>query len=190
MIAGYLIKHPNGTQGINGLGYNYLMAAGGLYINALGPYLAARFLIAPAEIRGLSPSLEILTLSNGLIPKILFDLALNAFLADPDRERYLAITWDNGYHLWQPEQDISKAKVEYQTMDNVVMELHSHGCMSAFFTDQDNKDEQGFRIYGVIGKLRERPTFKLRVGVYGYFQDIKFADVFEGTCPVNEEKVN
>jgi hypothetical protein len=36
--------------------------------------------------------------------------------------------------------------------------------MKAFFSGTDDADEQGFRLYGVLGSIFERPTFMLRVG--------------------------
>jgi PRTRC genetic system protein A len=123
-------------------------------------------------------------LIHGKIPVNLFDLALNAFLADTEIERYLAITWQgDGYHIWQPEQSVSATSIKYQTMDDVVMELHSHGRIPACFSGQDDRDEQGFKIYGVIGSLPS-PKLKLRLGVYGYFQELSFEEVFAGPCPI------
>jgi len=51
----------------------------------------------------------------------------------------------------------------------------------------DNEDEQGFRIYGVIGNMTRRPQVRLRVGIYGYFYELDFEDVFDGPCPIAEE---
>jgi hypothetical protein len=80
---------------------------------------------------------------------------------------------------------VSGTSIEYQTMDNVVLELHSHGKMSAFFSGQDNKDEQGFRVYAVAGRLNDEPQIRLRIGIYGYFREILFQEVFDGPCPID-----
>jgi hypothetical protein len=52
--------------------------------------------------------------------------------------------------------------------------------MRAFFSGQDNNDEQGLKIYGVIGSLGKMPTLQLRAGVYGYFHPLRWSDVFSG----------
>jgi hypothetical protein len=80
---------------------------------------------------------------------------------------------------------MSAGSVKYQTMDNVVLEMHSHGKMKPFFSAQDNKDEQGFRIYAVAGRLNDEPRIRLRVGGYGYFREILFQEVFDGPCPID-----
>ena len=40
----------------------------------------------------------------------------------------------------------------------VVAEFHSHGSSRAFFSATDDRDEQGFRIYGVVGRLDAPPA--------------------------------
>jgi hypothetical protein len=61
-----------------------------------------------------------------------------------------------------------------------VLEVHSHGRLATDFSPQDNRDEQGFKLSCVIGNLDTAPTVRVRVGVYGYFYILKWADVFEG----------
>lgn len=61
-----------------------------------------------------------------------------------------------------------------------LIEIHSHGHMDAFFSATDNRDETGFRIYAVLGKLgSSRPAIGARVGVYGHFCPIPAGMVFE-----------
>ena len=52
-----------------------------------------------------------------------------------------------------------------------VLDIHSHtGGVPAQFSPIDNDDEQGFRLYAVVGDLRNLcPTVEFRLGVYGYF---------------------
>ena len=46
------------------------------------------------------------------------------------------------------------------------------------------RDEQGFRIYGVVGRLdAPRPELSLRVGVYGHFAPVDWLQVFDGPNP-------
>lgn len=179
--VGYLVKYPDGLSGERGLYYNYIMASNGLFIEAESPIIAACIPVAECEVRGLAPMEMKVTLTYGSIPQRFWDLALDTFLADPDNEHYVAVTAVAGYHLYIPVQDRSGAGVTYEVGENVVLDLHSHGCMRAFFSSQDNEDEKGLKLYGVVGKLNATPVVKLRVGVYGYFKTLAWGDLFDGS---------
>jgi len=117
-------------------------------------------------------------------------------LASLDKEIYIGIRWnfeEDRYSFYTPEQKKEAAHIEYQCGESIVLDLHSHpGPMGAFFSGTDNKDEQGLRIYGVIGHLEHpRPVLKLRAGVYGYYSDIKWNDIFDGhLVGCNEGEIN
>ena len=180
--VGYLIKYPDGLQGERGLYYDYILASTGVWIEAEGKLMAARAPVSHAEVRGLAPLEAKMVLRYGRIPQRFFDLALSAFLADTSKERYVAITWGGGqYHLRVPEQEGTEGSVQYAVSDSVILDLHSHGKMSARFSGQDNRDEQGLKLYGVLGTLDVTPRVLLRFGVYGYFHPISWGDVFDGS---------
>ncbi|MBA7676844.1 hypothetical protein ES703_85089 [subsurface metagenome] len=143
--------------------------------------MSARIAVAECDIRGLAPIEPKLSLTYGSIPQRFFDLALNLFLADPSSEHYVAITGDAGYHFYIPVQDKSAGSVVYEVVNAVVLEMHSHGQMGAFFSTTDNTDETGLKLYAVIGKLNSTPIVKLRVGVYGYFKALPWKEVFDGS---------
>lgn len=179
-IVGYLIDgHLTEAGGI----YNYISAGNGIFISSSGTYLTARIPIAEVSIRGLRPYQPFFALKHGLIPARFFDLALSVFLADPERERYVAIAWDEGYQLYIPAQTGTAGRVEYLASDNIVCELHSHcGAKGGpCFSGIDDADEQGFKVYGVVSDLDEdAPCVNLRLGVYGYYHPLRWGDVFEG----------
>lgn len=195
---GYLTNTEQGLHGDRGLYYDYIFASNGVFIEAEGEFMAARVCVREAEIRGLAPLSPVVVLRHGLIPQHLFDLILNYFLANWKKEIYAAVVYDmlnNKYGIVIPPQAASEeqlrkegnqgqggsASVAYYTPEKVVVDLHSHGDMTAAFSSQDNRDEQGLKIYGVIGNfLREEPVVNLRVGVYGYFQQVKWDDIFDG----------
>ena len=200
--VGYLIKTKEGLEGVRGTFYDYTLAENGVFIEAEGPLLAARVPVVHGQIRGLGPLEPKVVLRYGLIPQYMFDLALSAMLADVKLERYLAVVWNDGYHLYVPEQAASKEQlldgiddghgsgggVVYLNPDKVILDLHSHGTMRSFFSPEDNRDEQGLKLYGVIGRLDKTPQVLLRVGVYGYHHIISWSDVFSGTLSgVTEE---
>ena len=180
-FVGYLVNYPEGLVGERGLYYDYIVASNGLFIEAESPLMAARIPIAGCSIRGLAPIEMKVSLTYGSIPQRFFDLALDMFLTDSSSEQYAAIVGDAGYHFYIPVQDRSAGGVVYEVGAAVVLEMHSHGHMGAWFSQTDNKDETGLKLYGVVGRLQATPIVKLRIGVYGYFQELFWGEVFDGT---------
>jgi len=60
-----------------------------------------------------------------------------------------------------------------------LVEAHSHHAMDAYFSATDDADEQGFRLYVVLGRIFTQPCVRVRVGVYGYFFAIPATLLFE-----------
>ena len=180
--VGHLVNHASGLTGSQGVGYDYVLGSGGLYVQSESAHLTARMLIAPADVRGLAPVSEKLVLAHGPIPAHVFELGLAWMLAAPDTERIFAVRWDGGaYRLVVPEQAGTSASLTYQPPAGVVAEFHSHGRHSAFFSATDDRDEQGFRVYGVVGRLdTPEPELTLRVGIYGHFAPLHWSQVFDG----------
>ncbi len=183
--VGYLVNHKDGLSGANGIGYDYVLGAGGLYVQSEGAHLTARVLVAPCEVRGLAPVAEKVELAHGPIPSGLFAVGLRWFLDTPDTERFFAVRWDGrSYRPVVPEQEGTATRLKYRPPAGVVAEFHSHGRSRAFFSKTDDGDEQGFRIYGVVGRLdTDRPELSLRVGVYGHFAPLDWSQVFDGPEP-------
>ncbi|MBA7516789.1 hypothetical protein ES705_08837 [subsurface metagenome] len=179
--VGYLVNYPAGISGERGLYYDYIIASNGIFIEAESPLIAARIPVAECEIRGLAPIETKISLTYGSIPQRFFDLALDLFLADSSSEHYVAVVGDAGYHFYIPVQDKSAGGVVYEVRASVVLEMHSHGHGGAWFSSTDNVDETGLKLYGVIGKLNATPIVKLRIGVYGYFKELSWSEVFDGS---------
>ena len=183
--VGYLVNRKEGLTGAQGIGYDYVLGAGGLYVQSESANLTARVLVAPCEVRGLAPVAEKVELAHGPIPSRLFELGLCWFQDDPDTERFFAVRWEGrSYRMVVPEQEGTATRLKYRPPAGVVAEFHSHGRSRAFFSATDDKDEQGFRIYGVAGRLdSDRPELSLRVGVYGHFAPVQWSQVFDGPNP-------
>ena len=80
-----------------------------------------------------------------------------------------------------PPQVGTATTLAYVPPAGVVAEFHSHGTSRAFFSATDDRDEQGFRIYGVVGRLdTPLPELSLRVGVYGNFAPLDWSQAFVG----------
>lgn len=179
--VGYLVNYPEGLSGERGLYYDYIFASNGVFIEVESPLITARIPAAECEIRGLAPIETKISLLYGSIPQRFFDLALDLFLSDIETEHYVAVVGDRGYHFYIPVQDKSAGGVVYEVGTSVVLDLHSHGPMGACFSSTDNMDETGLKFYGVIGRLDAVPVVKLRIGAYGYFKDLRWRDVFDGS---------
>jgi PRTRC genetic system protein A len=180
--VGYLINTKDGLQGENGIFYNYILSSDGLYISAKNDLLSVTVNIAYQEVRGLASLAEDVNLLHGKIPLYFLELALSTLSAKPDIEQYLAIVWEGDkYSLKIPPQDAGPGHVNYETVPNTILDIHSHtGSMPAHFSGIDDHDEQGFGLYAVAADLRNLfPTVEIRLGVYGYFLPLEKSEVFE-----------
>ena len=184
--VGYLVNTPQGLVGSQGFAYDYVLARGGVYVQAKGPLILARVLNAPADIRGLAPTGPKFELANGLIPAHLFEQILTSFFLNIHFETFAAIRWDgNAYQLVLPKQTSTSTSLLYMPAENTVAEFHSHPNAPAFFSSTDDRDEQGFRAYGVVGPLQQdRPTaLALRAGIYGHHGPLSWEHLFDGPVP-------
>jgi hypothetical protein len=93
---------------------------------------------------------------------------------------------EDTWHLAIPPQRQSAGSVVVETepppdypASEVLLELHSHHTMTAYFSRTDDADEQGFRLYAVLGTIDQQPSVRLRVGVYGSFWELPITTVFE-----------
>jgi len=178
--VGYLINAATGPQGEHGVFYDYVLSCDGLFMQAKNAHLAATVCIASAEVRGLAPLEEDIQLLHGKIPMYFLNLALSVLCIKPDIEQYLALTWQGNYSLSVPSQSQTAASVTYETLPDTVLDIHSHvDSVPAHFSGIDDRDEQGFCLYAVVGGLRNLfPTVELRLGIYGYFMPLNKEDVF------------
>ena len=176
----YLTNSLAGLQGEAGVFYDYILAGNGLFIRAKNTHLAATVCIAPAEVRGLAPLEESIQLLHGKIPMYFLNLALSVLCIKPDIEQYLAVIWQGNYSLAVPSQSQTAVSVTYETCPSTVLDIHSHvGGVPAHFSGIDDRDEQGFCLYAVVGDLSNLfPTVELRLGIYGYFMPIVKEDIF------------
>ena len=179
----------SGLAGVHGIGYDYVLGSGGLYVQSQSAHLVARVLVAPGSVRGLAPVKEKIQLTHGPFPAHLFELGLHWFQETPDTERLFAVRWDGeAYRVVVPEQVGTASSLTYQPSAGVVAEFHSHGKGRSFFSATDDKDEQGFHIYGVVGRLdAAQPEMNLRLGIYGHFAPLGWPQVFGGPDPYGDD---
>ena len=123
------------------------------------------------------------------IPREILDKIERQFRLNPSREAALQIFYDmdtQKYELYEPIQEKSRASVHFlrnnqlEMEKTLMMDVHSHGIMEAFFSVIDDQDEKGVRLYMVLGNLNcSACSFALRAGMAGHFVNLSLDDVFE-----------
>lgn len=187
-IATYHVHRRDPLPLSDAMAYQYVLAATGLHLRAENRFFDVLLPIARCPIRGLAPLQPHFTLKVPCLPGRL----LNAVLGDARnahcRNSGLKEALYHFYHdsarvrVLKPPQRATAASVvaaEGHTAD-IILDLHSHGNMRAFWSATDNSDEQGFRVYGVIGRLDTKPEIRLRLGVYGYWFPLLVNMLFDG----------
>lgn len=164
-----------------GTAYTYILAKSGVYIRAENNHFDASIKIADCSIRGLLCFEPSLLLKHGKIPAtMMLDIIKETQEAKPN-EVTLSIVWAGQYYeLRRPFQLCAPTKVDYLVVPDSVMEIHSHPGMPAKFSSQDNKDEQGYKLYMVIGEHEGINTMRIRLGIYGYYTEIDPREIFRG----------
>ena len=162
----YLVAR-DGVPLPEGLAFDYLLAGDGLYLLAESDLLKVRVPVAGCTVRGLPPVYPACTLKRGRLPAWIWHAIVWAAHVGYTRGRevMLAVTFDPsvGYRLHVPQQVAGPERVVYRPTPNAVLEIHSHGPLAAAFSSIDDRDEQGMRLYGVVGRLgtdaaRSRPS--------------------------------
>ncbi|HSB81967.1 MAG TPA: hypothetical protein VLM91_24570, partial [Candidatus Methylomirabilis sp.] len=133
------------------------------------------------------------------VPWEFFEKIVSFFRAVMQRhggaEAYIQIFWnreEGKYFAHVPKQCVSGGHVsfdrdvELEATHTLVLEAHSHNSMGAFWSGTDDHDEQGDRLFMVIGRLDCRiPQVKVRYGMAGHHEDLTIEEVFE--APVEGE---
>ena len=177
----------------NAIFYQYVIAQNGVFVRAENEFVAACIKVASLNgptttIRGLQPLASWVRLKLSKLPSALLTTALAdaqaSVRANQLDETLSYVVWRNGrYHLIRPnDQQASPTSVVSQTVElgeTVVMDMHSHGAASPYFSPTDNRDEARLRFYGVLGNVNTSPRWLFRLGIFGYWlelsQDALFA---------------
>lgn len=201
-LVTYHIHKRDPLPANDALAYQYILAGNGVFVRAETRFFTALLPVTACTVRGLPPLHPQFQL---LVPRILARL-LDVVLSDARRARRP----DNGlnevlYQFYHHGRAVQVKKPAQQTTPtsvatsvaasvttavadaaSIICDLHSHGNMRAFFSQTDNADEQGARLYAVIGRLDSEPEMRLRVGVYGYWQPLPLTAVFTNNGPFKD----
>ena len=199
-LVTYYIHKRDPLPANDALAYQYVLAGNGVFVRAKTRFFTALLPVTACTVRGLPPLRPQFQL---LVPRIPARL-LDAVLTDARRaQRPNHGRPDNGlnevlyqFHLHgravqvkKPAQQATPTSVATDVTTavadaaSIICDLQSHGNMRAFFSQTDNADEQGARLYAVIGRLDSEPEMRLRVGVYGYWLALPLTAVFTNNGP-------
>lgn len=194
-IVGAVAATSPNLPPVAALGYEFVVAANGVFVRAESAHLRACvpvlgcFGSAILTLAKVEPYAELVNIPRVPISH-LWSAVVNAREKMPNEAAYQFIPV--GGQKWKcvsPRQTATRYAVEFDDAPDALIDLHSHNSMGAFFSDQDNADEQGFRLYCVLGRLdTDHPEIVCRVGVYGHFMDVPMTAVFD--CAVTTPLVD
>jgi len=168
--------------------YQYILAGNGLFLHAGTPWWEVVMPLLRYPVRGLLPVQPAFRLLMGRLPETLLAAAYQSALTSREKNGGLREALYS-FHvqgekvcLMRPRQVATPGSVTSAGLDDptVLLELHSHGNIPAFWSATDNHDEQGIRLYGVMGRLESLPEIKFRVGVCGQWKPLYISQLFTG----------
>ena len=165
--------------------YAYIMAGNGIFLYAKRDDLEVLIPVSRVIIAGL-PSLEPFA-NLPHVPAALMHHVLQASRENLPNEILFWFNFDHDQRIWNVDAPLQVCRpASVYPVDKrdplgtqALIDLHSHALMEPFFSPTDDKDEQGFRIFAVIGKVNESPEIRVRVGVYGNYWDIPASMIFD-----------
>jgi PRTRC genetic system protein A len=180
----HLVVNPDGSlPEIPGCLHAYILAGNGVFVYATRTGLEVLIPVAMCKIAGL-PELTPQVNITKRVPALLLDDALRFSKYVFPNEALFWFNWTDEWSVHIPGQRFTNASVvpcdrHDQAGTSALIDLHSHGRFSSFFSLTDDQDEVGFRIYAVIGSVDKAPTISARVGVYSHYFNIPASTVFE-----------
>ena len=124
------------------------------------------------------------------IPKEILNKVLAYFREDLTTEQWVKVCYSTSSHEYfivKGTGNASKDQIHYSIPEEIntpaiihVMEIHSHNCMAAFFSEIDDRDEIYPGVFGVVGCLNKPvPQLLFRAGLEGTFVSLNVNDLFD-----------
>jgi hypothetical protein len=187
-LVNFVLNHERrayDTPPPRGAMFDYVLAADGLYLHAKREELEICLQVAPAEVRGLDECFEMFAFGLPKVPTNLVKeiLYISTSYAHDSKERLFWLEhspdnpYDGGWLICHPLQMSSAASCrpiegQDEAYQRAIIVIHSHHSRPARFSGMDDRDETGFRLYGVMGQLTKKSEIRLRVSCYGYSWEI------------------
>lgn len=178
-------------------GIDWLYAANGVFKRGVSDTIAiqARASALDCVVPGLHRLMAYVSwpcwprrLPGALLAPVLADAqraASDGPIARPIEKQYFIVE-RAGVRVVAPRgQDASATRVRYPmpTSGTVLLDLHSHHAMRAYFSSTDDADDQGLSVSAVIGNLFRQPEIVVRLNVYGLHCPVPAGIVFDGLGP-------
>lgn len=189
-LVDYLVAR-DGPPPRSGLLYDYLLAGDGLWLAAENTALRVRAPVSLAGVRGLPTLGGACELRHGRLPGAFWAAGVAAaYAAAAHRHEILLLVLHGpaGYQLVIPQDQVTTPTSVVYTPpllaagEAVILALHSHHTLPAFFSATDDADEQGLGLYAVVGRLLSAsPEVLVRAGAYGHWLPLPWEAVFTGT---------
>jgi PRTRC genetic system protein A len=164
-------------------GQRMLLAGNGLFVQMKTPWLDCTMRVAEVGMRlPFGPLDETIAFAFGVIPVGLLERFIAEARSALPNETAGALMFNvrtGGLRLAMHEAvaagpgHVSYRIEELPDDELLAVDLHSHGRLPAFWSAEDDRDDQGVRVCGVFGNLdRERPTARFRLVLNGLFKDL------------------
>lgn len=180
------------TESVTAAMYEYLMAAGGVFVRAKRREFTACLPFCEKKINGLPEVCSGIKWHKPKIPRRLWQEILENARAGSDpknfKEDFYAIFWNDSRNDWEwaaisRERSLASTiaddkKAEYAA---ACIELHTHPPGAIHFSAADNRDERGkFRIFGILIDVHSAtPKIRFRCGIYDFFASVPASYVSE-----------
>jgi PRTRC genetic system protein A len=166
-------------------GQRMVLANDGMYLQFRGPWLSCTTRVAAIE-----PGLRLpygamaatIEFAFGSIPLALLEEFIERGRAALPHEAAGALVYDaaSGKLTLRMHEalDAGSGHIHYRMAplaedEALAVDLHTHGCLGAFWSPADNRDDLGIRVCGVFGNLdRERVSARFRLALNGLYLDL------------------
>ncbi|MFB2920372.1 Mov34/MPN/PAD-1 family protein [Aerosakkonema funiforme] len=164
----------------------YWLSRNGVFVRAQRQGIKACFPIANCRIAGLVAIEPYFQMEYPRVPMEITKLMLLLSEEAGENEILFHLSFQTEHwHLKVPAQIATPTSVTPlissldSSYERALIEVHSHANMSSEFSETDNREETGFRIFAVLGKLKSQPEINARIGIYSHFYSIPASWVFE-----------
>jgi PRTRC genetic system protein A len=108
-------------------------------------------------------------------------------VARPIEQHYCFVQRDGKLRLVVPVQRATAGSVRYRQPDgDVLLDLHSHHGMAAYFSATDDRDDAGLSVSAVIGRIYDQPQLLVRLNCYGDRVQVPPLSVFDALGPFED----
>lgn len=168
--------------------YDYVLAANGVYLRAKRAGLYVQFPVAGGVIHDLQSLEDQIVFEYPRVPERIVTEMLDRSqrVVFPNVEVLFHLVYEaEAWTLYEPPQVRSGWSVRpaedgpRSSYAKAIIEVHSHFSERAFWSPGDTQEEQGFRIYAVLGSVMTKPEILTRIGVYGHHWIIPAATVYQ-----------